>query len=305
MDLAQLRYLVTIADEGGFTQAARKLRLSQPSLSLAIKKLEEEVGHPLFDRLTRRVVPTEAGEHLIATARRILGELEQSVSEVRELKGGVSGKLRVGAIPTIGPFILPEVIDRFVRRYPSVDLHVTEHVTSRLMQMLETGDLDIALTSSVSERTGIHMDKAGDEDLLVILPDNHPLSHGNTVKWQELENERFLVLGEEHCLSEQISWFCRKNKVSGRTMLQGAQLGTVAALVERGLGVSVVPALMAAGVYPGCTFRPTADPQPSRPIYLAWSILRYRPQAGRVFIEMAREVVKELLGQREANIGTA
>src|SRR5690349_2240074 len=104
MDLTQLRYLITIADEGGFSQAARKLSLSQPSLSLAIKKLEEEIGHPMFDRLTRRVVPTEAGERMIETARRVMGELDRTASEVRDMKGEVSGTLRVGAIPTIGPF---------------------------------------------------------------------------------------------------------------------------------------------------------------------------------------------------------
>lgn len=295
MDLAQLRYLVTIAEEGGFTQAARKLRLSQPSLSLAIKKLEDEVGHPLFDRLTRRVVPTEAGEHLIETARRLLADLERSVSEVRELKGEVSGKLRIGAIPTIGPFVLPEAIDRFTRRYPEVELQITEHVTSRLMEMLEAGELDVALTSAAPERPGINMELAGTEELLAIVPADHGLADGEQLEWTQLENERFLVLGEEHCLAEQISWFCRKNRVAGRTLLEGAQLGTIAALVERGLGVSLVPALMASGNYPGCAFKPLQNPQPSRPLYLAWSILRYRTQSGRVFIEMTREVINQLL----------
>jgi LysR family hydrogen peroxide-inducible transcriptional activator len=297
MDLAQLRYLVTIADEGGFTQAARKLKLSQPSLSLAIKKLEDEVGQPLFDRLTRRVVPTQAGEHLLDTARRLLSELERSVSEVRELKGEVTGKLRVGAIPTIGPFVLPEVIDQFTRRYPEVELHITEHVTSRLMQMLESGELDVALTSAMPERPGIHMDLIGNEDLVTILSQQHALAGRSHINWAELENERFLVLGEEHCLAEQISWFCRKNKLAGRTVLEGAQLGTIAALVDRQLGVSLVPALMAAGNYPGCVFRPLSDPRPSRPLYLAWSILRYRPQSGRVFMEIAREIMHQMLNQ--------
>lgn len=297
MDLAQLRYLVTIADEGGFTQAARKLRLSQPSLSLAIKKLEDEVGQPLFDRLTRRVVPTEAGEHLIKTARRMLADLERSVNQVRELKGEVSGKLRIGAIPTIGPFVLPEVVDQFTRRYPEVELHVTEHVTSRLMAMLEAGELDMALLSAVPERPGIQMDIAGNEDLLAILPEGHRLVQSREIQWSDLENERFLVLGEEHCLAEQISWFCRKNKLSGRTMLEGAQLCTIAALVERQLGISVVPALMASGNYSGCVFRPLFEPRPSRPLYLAWSILRYRTQSCRMFMEITRDVLEALLSK--------
>ena len=120
MEISQLRYLVTVAEQGSFTQAARRLKLSQPSLSLAIKKLEDEVGQPLFDRLTRRVVPTAAGERMLETARRVLADLDQTACEVRDLKGEVSGTLRIGAIPTIGPFVLPGAIAAFTAQYPGV-----------------------------------------------------------------------------------------------------------------------------------------------------------------------------------------
>lgn len=296
MELTQLRYLVTIADEGGFTQAARKLRLSQPSLSLAVKKLEEEVGQPLFDRLTRKVVPTEAGERIIEIARRVLDDIDHTVNEVRDLKGEVSGALRIGAIPTIGPFVLPGILEPFTHKYPNVDLHITEDVTARILGLLEQGSLDVALLSTAPERPGLHTEQVGTEELVAILSQKHHLADEDKLNWSQLENERFLVLGEEHCLAEQTAWFCRKNRVSGRTMLEGAQLATIAALVESGLGISLVPALMAKTQAAGnCRFIPIAEAPPSRPLFITWSVLRYRSQAAREFTRLANQIISQLL----------
>lgn len=295
MELSQLRYLVAVADAGSFTTAARKLGLSQPSLSLGIKRLEEEVGHPLFDRLTRQVIPTEAGSLLLETARRIFAELDRATTEIGELHGDVTGVLRVGTIPTIGPFMLPHLIQAFSSKYPQVQINVFETVTERVLQMLESGEIDVALTSSLPDRPGIHHETVGTEELVAVVPENHPLAGSKDIQWSGLEQENFLVLGGEHCLAEQMARFCRKNRVTGRTVLEGAQLATIAALVQRGMGVSLVPALMQKGHYPGCWFGPVSDPRPSRPICLAWSILRYRSKAGRAFIEIARAAVQEIL----------
>lgn len=295
MELSQLRYLVAVADAGSFTTAARKLGLSQPSLSLGIKRLEEEVGHPLFDRLTRQVIPTEAGSVLLETARRIFAELDRATTEISELRGEVTGVLRVGTIPTIGPFMLPHLIQAFSEKYPHVQISVFETVTDRILQMLESGEIDVALTSTLPERPGIHQETVGAEELLAVVPANHRLASGKSIAWTSLEQENFLVLGGEHCLAEQMARFCRKNRVTGRTVLEGAQLATIAALVQRGMGVSLVPALMKGGHYPGCWFGPVTDPRPTRPICLAWSILRYRSKGARAFIEIARPAVQKLL----------
>lgn len=299
MDLGQLRYLVAVADTGSFTAAAQKLGLSQPSLSLGIKRLEDEIGHPLFDRLTRRVIPTEAGALLIETARRMFAEIDRTTTEIRELKGEVNGTLRVGTIPTIGPFMLPQLMEYYSAEFPDVQINVFETVTERILQMLETGDIDVALTSLLPDRAGIHVETVAHEELLAIVPANHPLAGTEPVEWRKLEAEKFLVLGGEHCLAEQMARFCRKNKVTGRTVLEGAQLATIAALVERGLGVSMVPALMAQGAYPGCWFGRVSEPRPLRPICLSWSILRYRSKAARSFIDVARRTVISMLEPAE------
>lgn len=295
MDMAQLRYLITIADEGSFTQAARKLKLSQPSLSLAIKKMEDEVGHPLFDRLTRKVVPTQAGERMLETARRVLADLERTTCEVRDLKGEVTGSLRIGAIPTIGPYLLPDMVQRFHEKFPGVGLHIREDVTSRLIPLLEQGELDVALTSSVPERPGIHMDLLGDEELLLVTSGDSSLAKADKVLWDALEGERFLVLGEEHCLADQVAWFCRKNRVSERTLLEGTQLSTIAAMVKRGLGISLVPSLMKNENNDGIRFLHLDGPPATRPLYVAWSVLRYRTQAAREFALLAHSIVKTKL----------
>jgi LysR family hydrogen peroxide-inducible transcriptional activator len=299
MELGQLRYLIAVAETGSFTVAAHKLGLSQPSLSLGIKKLEEEIGQPLFDRLTRRVIPTEAGALLIEMARRTFEDIERTTTEIRELRGEVNGVLRVGTIPTIGPFMLPQLIEQFTSEYPEVQISVFETVTDRVLQMLESGDIDVALTSVLPERAGIHVETIAHEELLAIVPANHPLAQKDPVEWRQLEQEKFLVLGGEHCLAEQMARFCRKNKVTGRTVLEGAQLATIAALVERGMGVSLVPALMAQGSYPGCWFGHVSEPRPNRPICLAWSILRYRAKAARAFLDVTRKTVNTMLSQQQ------
>lgn len=302
MELSQLRYVIAIAETGSFTEAAHQLGLSQPSLSLGVKRLEDDLGCPLFDRLTRRVVPTEAGALLVETARRVFSELERATLEMRELRGDVSGVLRVGTIPTIGPFILPRIIQTFSGRYPEVQINVVETVTDRVMHMLESGDIDVAMTSVLPERAGIHMELVGQEELMAIVPADHVLSGRSTVNWNDLDAERFLVLGGEHCLAEQMQRFCRKNRVTGKATMEGAQLATIAALVEKNLGVSLVPALMAEGHYPGCWFARLAEPRPQRPLCLAWSVLRYRSKAARMFIESARLTVQGMLQECEKRL---
>lgn len=297
MEISQLRYLVTIAEEQGFTQAARKLRLSQPSLSLAIKKLEEEIGQPLFDRLTRKVLPTEAGERMIEMAQRILSDIDRTSHEIRDMKGGVTGVLRVGAIPTISPFALPAILQAFCSTYPAVDVQVTENVTSHILELLEQGEIDVALVSTIPDRPGIHTDLAANENLVAIVNADHRLAGERQIDSAELENERFLLLSDEHCLTSQVSWFCRKNRIAGNTRLEGTQLATIAALVSHGLGVSLVPASMAeVSTREGCRFLPVVNPTPSRPLHIAWSVLRYRTQAGREFARIAKDILAASAG---------
>ena len=144
MEVHQLRYFVAVADEGSFSRAAAKVRVAQPSLSQQIRKLEAEVGQPLFDRLPRSVVLTEAGRCLIDYARQILASIGDARRCVDELKGEVAGKVAVGAIPTIAPYVLPGLVVTFQKHYPDVILEIVEDVTDGITRRIEAGELDVA-----------------------------------------------------------------------------------------------------------------------------------------------------------------
>src|SRR5687767_1858731 len=240
MELHQLEYLLAIAEEASFSRAARRLGVAQPSLSQQVRKLEDELGHRLLDRLPKGVVATEAGRQLLEHARRVLAEIADARRRIGDTPGHVTGALSVGAIPTIAPFLLPGALRRFAGRWPDVKLDVVEDVTSRLLGMLERGELDVAVLSSADVPPTVHCERVA--------------------------AERLLVLQEMHCLAGQVTRFCeRESRARPAVFMRGAQLSTIAAMVAAGLGVSVVPEMMcAAARWEGCAFRPIAGESPAR-----------------------------------------
>src|SRR5215471_17253643 len=169
MEIHQLRYFVAVADEGSFSRAAARVRVAQPSLSQQIRKLEAEVGQPLFDRLPRSVVLTEAGTCLIDYARQILAAINDARRCVDEFKGKVAGRLAVGAIPTIAPYVLPELIRKFQKHYPEVTLEVVEDVTDGIARRVEVGELDAALASTCAQNPTLKTEALGKEPLLALV----------------------------------------------------------------------------------------------------------------------------------------
>ena len=209
MEVHQLRYFVAVADEGSFSRAAAKVRVSQPSLSQQIRKLEAEVGQPLFDRLPRSVVLTEAGRCLIDYARQILASIGDARRCVDELKGEVAGKVAVGAIPTIAPYVLPGLVVTFQKHYPDVILEIVEDVTDGITRRIEAGELDIALASSCRPSPTLRRESVGAEPLLALVPEKHPLAKKDVVEFDDLKSQRFLLLHEMHCLSQQVNHTAR------------------------------------------------------------------------------------------------
>ena len=194
MEIHQLRYFVAVAEEGSFSRAAAKVRVAQPSLSQQIRKLEAEVGQPLFDRLPRSVVLTEAGRCLIDYARQILASIGDARRCVDELKGEVAGKVAVGAIPTIAPYVLPELVVTFQKHYPDVTLEIVEDVTEGVTRRIEAGELDFALTSPCRPSPTLRRESLGTEPLLALVPEEHPLAKKDLVEFDDLKSLRFLLL---------------------------------------------------------------------------------------------------------------
>lgn len=295
MELHQLRYFVTVVEAGGFSRAAARLHVAQPSLSQQIAKLEQELGQPLLDRLPRGVVPTEAGRRFYHRARRILAEIADAARCVADCREAIEGRIVVGAIPTIAPGLLPRLLAAFASQHPKVEVEVVEEVTERLLQRLDEGQIDLALVSSVEIQTAVHCESLGRETLGALLPARHPLARRDTLRWQDLTGQKALVLSELHCLGRQVNEFCKARDVRWQVWFQAAHLGTILEMVVHGIGVSLVPRLFEPIAQArGCRWLPLEPPAPQREINLLLHNLRYRTRATLAFAALAREAARAL-----------
>ena len=284
MEIHQLRYLVAVAEEGSFSRAAAKVRVAQPSLSQQIRKLEAEVGQPLFDRLPRSVVLTEAGRCLIDYARQILASIGDARRCVDEFKNEVAGRLAVGAIPTIAPYVLPELVGKFQKHYPEVTLEIVEDVTDGIARRVEAGELDVALASTCQQAPTLRRESLGSEPLLALVPKGHPLAKKTLVAMDDLKSQRFLLLHEMHCLSQQVNHLLAARRLRPEIALAGSQLGTIANMVAAAIGVSIVPQMMVKHqATPGCVSVPFAPPVPERQLNLLYNPLRFQSKAAAAF----------------------
>src|SRR5437867_5508752 len=284
MEIHQLRYFVAVAEEGSFSRAAAKVRVAQPSLSQQIRKLEAECGQPLFDRLPRSVVLTEAGRCLIDYARQILSSIDDARRCVGDLKGEIGGRLAVGAIPTIAPYVLPELVGKFQRHYPEVTLEIVEDVTDGIARRVEAGELDVALASTCQQSPTLRRESLGSEPLLALVPKGHPLAKKTLVAMDDLKSQRFLLLHEMHCLSQQVNHLLAARRLRPEIALAGSQLGTIANMVAAAIGVSILPQMMVKHqATPGCVSLPFAPPVPERELNLLYNPLRFQSKAAAAF----------------------
>ena len=296
MEVHQLRYFVAVAQEGGFSLAAERVHVAQPSLSQQIRKLEGELGQPLFDRLARGVTLTEAGQKLLPFARRILTELGDAQRSVDECRQQVAGTVALGLIPTIAPYIIRPLLRACAAEHPAIDLHVHEDVTERLTRFLEHGELDLALVSTCRDASGLHRELWLREPLLLVVPPDHPETRKKRADLRTLRAERFLSLPESHCLSRDIERWCRRHKITRRTVQPALQLSTVLALVAAGEGVTLLPAMAARDERAcGCAFLPLHEAAPEREINALRHPARFQSRAAAAVAKLARRVVASVV----------
>src|SRR5215472_15983564 len=284
MEIHQLRYFVAVADEGSFSRAAAKVRVAQPSLSQQIRKLETEIGQPLFDRLPRSVVLTEAGRCFLDYARQILTTIGDARRCVDELKDAVTGKLAVGAIPTIAPYVLPELVMKFHKDYPEVTLELVEDVNDGITRRVEAGELDVALASTCQQSPSLRRESLGHEPLLALVPQADPLAKQTVIDLDDLKSQRFLLLHEMHCLSQQVNHLLESRRLRPEIALAGSQLSTIANMIAASIGISIVPQMMVKhhGM-PGCVSLSFAPPVPERELNLLYNPLRFQSKAAAAF----------------------
>ncbi|MBV9490728.1 MAG: LysR family transcriptional regulator [Verrucomicrobia bacterium] len=295
MEVHQFRYLVAVAEEGSFSRAADRMRVAQPSLSQQIQKLEAELGQPLFDRLPRGVMPTEAGRKLLPFARRILTELAEARRSVDECRGEPSGTVAVGIIPTIAPFVLRPVLSALAAEHPRLAVSVVEGVTEYVVRALEDGEVDLALVSTCRDGAAVHRELLTRERLVLAVSQSHRLARLRSVSWPELQEQSFLLLHESHCLSQQIGRWCQQHGIAVKATVSAVQLSTVLAMVAAGQGVSLMPAMAVPHEHGGgCAFVPLADPSVEREINIVYSPARFRSKAANAFAAVARRTVREV-----------
>ena len=275
MELAQLRYFLTVASHGNFTRAAYELRLSQPALSRSIAKLEQELGQPVFERKPRSIQLTAAGELLRIRAQQVLALVEDTKAEITD--DGQSGVVRIAAIPTIAPYFLPTVLKTFSKAYPRATVQVVEEVTAGTIKRCDEGDVDLGIVALPVTTKYLQVEELFEEELFVVLPTRHPLVNKSRLTINDLKPHPFVLLDEAHCLSGQIVSYCRRRAVQPVAMERTSQLVTVQELVALNHGVSMIPA-MAQRLDNSTrrTYRSVSGPKPKRRIAMIWNPYRFQ-----------------------------
>jgi LysR family transcriptional regulator, hydrogen peroxide-inducible genes activator len=290
VEIHQLEYFVAAAETGGFSRAAERCNVAQPSLSQQILKLEKEIGHPLFDRLGRKVALTDVGRQMLPRANAILDELQYiKVGIQTEIQEGY-GTLTVGFIPTVAPFVLPRVIRRFSQDFPNATLEVHEGLTGELIQKIIEAELDVGITSLPIHSKLIHTEELLTEPLLVASTQKYDIVSRASLLVKELDGFPFIALSEVHCLGEQVQSFCYQQDLDLNIVCHTSQLTTVQNCVALGLGVSLVPQALAISDHSDqIVYRPISDTAPQRKIAAATHAKRHTSFLARQFIEMVKE----------------
>ncbi len=288
MELFQLRYFLKIVELGNFTRAAEASGVSQPALSQAIQKLEDELRQPVFERLGRRVELTDAGRMLLPRATQAVQLVDEARASITD--DGESGKIRVSAIPTVAPYLLPSVLGEFAADFPQVQFEVQEEVTEQVVKRLRHGETDVALLALPFDATHLEVVSLFEEELRLVLPAGHELAERKRITLQTLREYAFILLDEAHCLSDNVISFCHRKAFQPITTGRFTQLATVLELVALGQGVSLIPQMACdADRDPRRVYRSLSGERPTRRIVLSWNPYRFQSRVQKRFIEFVRQ----------------
>ena len=292
MTLTELRYIVAVARERHFGRAAEACFVSQPTLSVAIKKLEEELEVKLFERGTAEVTVTPLGEAIVRQAQAVLEQAAAIKEIAKRGQDPLQGPLRLGIIYTIGPYLLPELVRQVIAQTPQMPLMLQENFTARLLDMLRSGELDCAIMAEPFPDTGLAVAPLYDEPFMVAVPSAHPLAQRSAISADELKKETMLLLGTGHCFRDHVLEVCPEfarfaSDAEGiRKSFEGSSLETIRYMVASGMGITVVPQLSVRSFERSSGtdhvhYVPFEAPVPTRRVVLAWrrSFTRYEAVA--------------------------
>ncbi len=294
--LRQLRFMVAVADRRHFGQAAEACLVSQSTLSAAIQELEETLGVLLFDRTRRSVAPTGIGLEIAERARGILREAEDLVDAAIAAQAPLTGPLRLGVIPTIGPFLLPRILPRLREAAPDLKLYLREEQTAQLLYRLEAGQLDAAVLALPVPLDDAESDDIGLDPFWVVCPPGHRLASLKEVRPDDMASEDLLLLEDGHCMREHALAACALEGARRNAALQGTSLHTLVQMAAGGLGVTLVPQMaIASGLIGGLGLAavPLAGDRPFRCIALVWRKTSGRKETFRRLAEIMRAAASQ------------
>jgi LysR family hydrogen peroxide-inducible transcriptional activator len=284
MTLTELKYIVAVARERHFGRAAEACFVSQPTLSVAIKKLEDELNVQIFERGTSEVSVTPIGEQIVTQAQRVL-EQTLAIKEIaKQGKDPLVGPLRLGVIYTIGPYLLPTLVKQMIRRVPQMPLMLQENYTLKLIELLKQGEIDVAIMALPFPETGLMLRPLYDEPFVVALPSGHAWEHRSKIDPDDLKQETMLLLGSGHCFRDHVLGVCpelmrfSQNADGIQKTFEGSSLETIRHMVASGVGITVLPRMsvqevkpQAGGVDSGLlSYVAFDEPVPDRRVVLAW-----------------------------------
>ncbi len=286
--IRQLKYLVAVAEHRHFSKAAETCFVTQSTLSTAIRELEQQLGVVIFERNRKSVLITPVGERLLAQARTILGEVEDFVCLARAERGSLTGEIRLGVIPTIGPFLLPRMLCDLRQAYNKLRLYLKEEISARLASMLTQGKLDVLMLAFPYPLRDVETTILFEDEFLLCMPSGHPLEREASVRQSQLRGESLLLLEEGHCLRDHALEACDLQSAETNLVYQGTSLHTLVQMVANGLGLTLLPAVAVAGDVLGDTNLPLRrfrSEKVCRRIGMAWRKSDPRRDEYRVLAE--------------------
>jgi LysR family hydrogen peroxide-inducible transcriptional activator len=298
MTLTELKYIVAVAREKHFGHAAEACYVAQPTLSVAIKKLEDELGVILFERGGTEISVTPIGSQIVAQAERVLEQTAAIKEIAKQNKDPLAGPLRLGVIYTIGPYLLPPLVKRLISRVPQMPLILQENFTVRLLEALRQGELDAAIMALPLPDHGLQLQALYDEPFVVAMQRQHAWCQKAAISAADLKLETMLLLGNGHCFRDQVLEVCPEMSRFASTgngiqrTFEGSSLETIRHMVASGIGLTVLPAASVPDMNPAeglLHYAPFEDPKPSRRVVIAWRKSFTRKEAINAVVDAVRD----------------
>ena len=297
MNFREMSYVIAVADLHNFSQAAEQCNVSQPTLSVQIKKLEESLGIKIFERNNKRVMVTEEGRSIIQSARRILQEVETIKEIADSTRNPFSGKFRLGAFPTLSTYIFPNIVPQIKKLMPDLRLILIEEKTAALIDKLHKGEIDAALLAMPIYEDSFEIEKLFDDNFFLAVPAEHPLIKTAEIETKELAKYRLLLLEEGHCLRDNALEVCQQYNIPEEPDFRATGLETLRQMVKAGTGITLMPEIAINNSEKGIHYIPFKNPAPYRTIGLVYRKTSTKSDVIHKVEEILKESIYKSIGK--------